>query len=74
MTEIEVQPEDSILDVENTRNDHELYCPRKDRTVLVLDGTCFSRARDHSCRDCVYDQNFILTQLILLMSDILEGF
>jgi hypothetical protein len=74
MTEIEVQPEDSILDVENVRGDHDLYCPRKEQTVLVLDGTCFSRARDHGCCDCVCDRNFILTRLILFMLDILEGF
>jgi hypothetical protein len=70
MNDCEFQLECSL---EPVRGDHELYCPRKGRTVLVIDGTCLSRLRNYGCSGCVCDQkNFILSKLIWLMLDICE--
>ena len=54
------------------REDNELYCPRRDKQVLILGQTCFCRERDQLCAGCILDREFVHMKVIWLMSDILN--
>ena len=50
------------------RNDVSCYCPRTNRVILILDGTCFCNRISSVCQGCVFDNNHIIAGLILLLT------
>jgi len=54
------------------RADHEEFCVMNERTVLVLNQTCFCRNRNIRCRQCIYDGNRLFAQLVWMLLDMLE--
>jgi hypothetical protein len=55
------------------REDLDAYCPRVDKSVLILGDTCFfSDKKAVVCRGCVFDGDFITVKLILLAIEMLQ--
>lgn len=57
---------------EFSRPDFEGFCPRAERTVLIIDGVCFFRRRRGTCQGCKYDHDKLLVGFVWLLCDLLE--
>jgi hypothetical protein len=58
---------------EERRQDLDAYCPRMDKSVLILGDTCFFPDKKAVlCRGCVFDGDFITVKVILLLAEILQ--
>lgn len=54
------------------RGDEDVYCILRSKYMLIIDGVCFSRTRDNSCRNCRYDIEDVVVKLLWQMLDLLE--
>jgi hypothetical protein len=54
------------------RADQEVYCALRARYLLIIDRVCFSRSRDDSCRNCIFDKDPITVRLLWELCDIIE--
>jgi hypothetical protein len=57
------------MNEEAVRADQEVYCALRSRSMLVIDGICFSRTRDGSCRNCIFDRDKITVKLLWELLD-----
>jgi hypothetical protein len=68
----EIERAEGLENLEFPRPDTEVWCAIRERSMLLLDNVCFSRLRDHHCRNCRYDTQFILVKLCWLLIDEFE--
>ena len=72
----DIEEEETETEQESPRVDMECFCALRMRSILIIDGVCFSRVHNCDCRQCIYDcdaQDRIFVRLIWVLCDSIEG-
>jgi hypothetical protein len=54
------------------RLDLECFCPRINTQILIIGHDCYYRERGWECWGCVFNHNFPLVKLTILLAELIE--